>query len=568
MDRPVFSLKMGVALLLLAAVLACVPTTEAGGKGMGINPARAGVALPGSPYRYVTLNPRNGDRIRTVVMRIERESGRIDRWLRLRGQYYVAAAAYDMRGGGLSGDGSTLVLQRFTRSYPPRRSRFALLDTAALLRYPSQPGEERPPGAVRRIDLPGFYSLHAVSPDGKTVYLNRHLICGRSIDRFELRSLDLESGRLLTVAMADPDEHHSRMVGVPITRAASPEGRWAYTLYDGNAFEGGIPFLLALDTVEGEVTRLALPQLGDKHKLFLTQMRLAAGASKLVVFRDSPIQWRPPTPPMVMIDTATLAVRDVRTALVGLGRDLMTSVADFVAPREDPLLAFARTPRRPGNLLGRYDVVGRSSQGRPIELHQVGDPKWSGELLIFGCVHGDECGASAVTPTTGGCPDPSADIYVVPNLNPDGAADKSRLNGRGVDLNRNFASEWEPIQARWDPQYSGPNPFSEPESRLAARIIRHLRPEVTVWFHQYSGARPFIRAWGQSAPAGRRFAQLARIPFRLMRWPAGTAPNWQNHRFRGAASFVVELPAGRLEPEMHGRLAKALVRIGRWVRED
>lgn len=531
---------------------------------MGINPARAGVALPGSPYRYVTLNPRKGDRIRTVAMRIERESERIDRWLGLRGQYYVPATTYDMRGGGLSGNGSTLVLQRFTPAYPPRRSRFAVLDTGAFQRYPSRASEERSAGAVRRIDLPGFYSVHAVSPDGRTAYLNRHFVRGRSIADFELGAVDLESGRLLPEAV-EPSE---QMEGVPITQVLSRDGRWAYTLYDGNAFEGGTPFLLALDTVEGEVTRLALPQLGDKHKLFLTKLRLAAGRSRLVVFRDSPIHWRPPTPPLVAIDTETFAVSDARTALMVLGRGLISSLAGFVAPPEDPLLAFARTPRRPGNLLGRYDVVGRSSQGRPIELHQLGDPKWSGELLVFGCVHGDECGASAVKPTTGGCPDPSADVYVVPNLNPDGTADKSRLNGRGVDLNRNFPSEWEPIQARWDPQYSGPKPFSEPESRLAARIIRHLRPEVTVWFHQYSGTRPFVRAWGQSAPAGRRFASLARMPFRLMRWPAGTAPNWQNHRFPGAASFVVELPAGRLEAEMHGRLAKALVRIGRWVRED
>jgi murein peptide amidase A len=564
MGRPGFSLKRGVVPLFLVALFVCVPTTEAGGKGMGITPAGEGVALPGSPYRYVTLNPRRGERIDTVAMRIERESGRIDRSLRLRGQYYVPAVAYDLGGGGLSGDGRTLVLPRLTPAYPPRRSRFAVLDTAAFQRYPARLGEERPSNVVRRIELPGFYSVHAVSPDGRTAYLNRHLIRGRSIANFELSAVDLTSGRLVPEAVEPSEE----MEGVPITQLASRDGRRVYTLYDGNAFEGGTPFLLALDTVDGELTRVELPQLGDKHKLFLTTMRLAAGGSRLVVVRHSPIHWRPPTPPLMVIDTRTFAVSDARTALMALGRGLMSSFADFIAPPEDPLLAFARTPRGPGNLLGRFDVVGRSAQGRPIELHQMGDPRWSGELLIFGCVHGDECGASAVKPTTFGCPDPGADIYVVPSLNPDGAAGESRLNGRGVDLNRNFPSEWEPIQARWDPQYSGPKPFSEPESRLAARIIRHLRPEATVWFHQYSGARPFVRAWGQSEPAGRRFAQLARMPFRLMRWPAGTAPNWQNHRFRDAASFVVELPAGRLELEMHGRLAKALVRMGRWVRED
>ena len=251
---------------------------------------------------------------------------------------------------------------------------------------------------------------------------------------------------------------------------------------------------------------------------------------------------------------------------------LLTVIALFAGSHRpeagNDFLAFAQTPRGPGNLLERSGRVGRSAQGRPIELTQFGDPVWSGALLVFGCIHGDECGAGGVEPLTGGCPDPSADIYVVPDLNPDGAAAGSRLNGRGVDLNRNFPAGWRPQEERGDPQYPGPRPFSEPEARLAARIVRVLEPAATIWFHQFRGARPFVRAWGPSVPAARRFARLARMPFRLMRWPAGTAPNWQNRRFPGAASFVVELPRGTLAPAMKSRLGKALVRIGRWVRED
>jgi protein MpaA len=231
-------------------------------------------------------------------------------------------------------------------------------------------------------------------------------------------------------------------------------------------------------------------------------------------------------------------------------------------------LAFAQTPRHPGNLLARAGRVGRSVEGRPIALRQLGDPAWSGELLVFGCIHGDECGAADVVPLTGGCPDPGADVYLVPNLDPDGAAAGTRLNGRGVDLNRNFPAGWRPGEERGNPQYPGPRPFSEPESRLAARIIRALRPAATIWFHQYRGRRPFVRAWGPSVPAARRFARLARMPFRPMRWPAGTAPNWQNHRFPDASSFVVELPRGALAPALESRLSTALARMGRSVRED
>jgi len=219
----------------------------------------------------------------------------------------------------------------------------------------------------------------------------------------------------------------------------------------------------------------------------------------------------------------------------------------------------------------RTKTIGHSAEGRRIELRQVGDPKWPGELLVFGCIHGDECGASGIEPVSGpltaGCPDPDSDIYVVPSLDPDGAAAGSRLNADGVDLNRNFNSQWRPMGQPGDAEYSGPRPFSEPETRLAARIVHALEPAATIWFHQYRGERPFVRAWGRSEAGGRHFAALARMPFRAMRWPAGTAPNWQNHRF-DAPAFVVELPQGRLAPAMRFRLGKALVRMGRWVRED
>jgi len=237
----------------------------------------------------------------------------------------------------------------------------------------------------------------------------------------------------------------------------------------------------------------------------------------------------------------------------------------------DALLAFTQTPRRPGNLLARVGIVGRSAEGRKIGMRQSGDPAWSGEVLVFGCIHGDECAAEGIRPSsplTAGCPDPGSDVYVVPNLNPDGEVRGSRLNGRGVDLNRNFPAGWRPIGERGDPQHSGPRPFSEPETRLAAEIVRQLRPEVTIWFHQYGGERPFVRAWGRSTAAAREYAALAQLPFRALPWPDGTAPNWQNHRFPGTSSFVVELPPGPLAKGLGTRLGDALVRLGREVSED
>lgn len=499
MSRQISLLKRGIAPLLLAALLVCAPATEAGGKGLGITSAR-GVELPGSPYRYTTLNSGLDARMPTIVLRIDREKGRIDRWWRLRGRYYLPAAAYDLGGSGLSKDGRTLVLQRFTKAYPPRRSRFAVLDTAVHLSHPRRPWQERPRHAVRRIEIPGFYSLHALSPEGTTAYLTRHLIRGRSIARFELRALDLVSGRLLPGTI-EP----GKMEGLPITQTISRDRRRVYTLYDGNTVygnDGGVPFLLALDTEEMRQRRLELPKLRDRRTLFLTKLRLAAGGSGLVVFRRSPTQGRPPTPPLLAIDTETLEVSDVGTAMAALGRRLLTAFAAALPSEEEPFLAFARTPRRPGNLLSRYKVVGRSSEGLPIGLKQMGDPRWSGELLVFD---------SEVEPLTGGCPDPSADTYLVSDLH-------SKM-------------------------------------RPARRISQALKPEATIWFRRQDVGRPSVRGAAQSA-AARRFAAFADLPFRPLR------------RSRSPSSFVVELPRRALAPAMESRLSRALVWMGRWVRED
>jgi protein MpaA len=232
------------------------------------------------------------------------------------------------------------------------------------------------------------------------------------------------------------------------------------------------------------------------------------------------------------------------------------------------LIATARS--QPTTPTDERTIFGRSAEGRPIGLLQRGDPAVDGEVLVFGCIHGDECAAREIQPVMpgAGCPDPASDIYLVPNLNPDGLALGTRLNGRGVDLNRNFPAGWRPIGKRGDPQHSGPRPFSEPETRLAARIVKRVRPEVTIWLHQHWASKPLVRAWGGSVTAARRFARLAKLPFRRLPWPAGTAPHWQNRHFPNTASFVVEFPRGALSRDAESRLERAIVLLAREVGED
>lgn len=196
-------------------------------------------------------------------------------------------------------------------------------------------------------------------------------------------------------------------------------------------------------------------------------------------------------------------------------------------------------------------LLGRSHGGRPIWVWRLGNPRSPRTILVVGCIHGTECAGMAVTQRLVNLTSPiAADLWIVQNLNPDGLARRTRYNARGVDLNRNFPSEWRRTR------HSGTRSLSEREARIAARLIERIRPDVTIWFHQ---PQALVRAWGPSVAVARRYARMAGEPYRSMRWPNGTAPNWQNHRFHGAASFVVELPSESLSDRAARRHVHAIL---------
>lgn len=566
----------GVALFLL------ISTQPAAGKTRELGPAGGGVTIGArgdSPaYRFVAISPGarpEGDL--TVVERIERGSGRIDRWWTLPGTYHLPAVAYDGSPGGVSANGAKLVLSRFSlasyRFPAPRTSRFAVLDTRLHLSHPQRPWQARPDHAVTRIALRGNYDLAAISPRGRTVYLTKYGAAPDGSPRpnvfwivaYDTRAkhlYDRGRGRLLPVPIGAPRQP-VRFKGLPVTSVSGPGG-WQYTLYDDGR-GGDAPYLLALDTKGRRLARIDLPRLRQHPRPFELKLRIGAGGRELRIGSssrspgalDAEPRARLPIPPS---DRAA-----------GLEAEPNRAASEGRAP--EGFLAFAETPRgtlpsgEPANLLMRLGVAGNSAEGRPIRLKQMGDPALDG-VLVFGCVHGDECAGREVLPLAYGCPDPHSNVFLVPNLDPDGFAAGTRLNARGVDLNRNFAAGWRQAGEAGDPEYSGPRPFSEPETRLAARIVDRLRPEATIWFHQHWAPRPLVRAFGGSVPDGQRFAGLARMPFRAIPWPAGTGPHWQNQRFPGASSFVVELPRGPLVAAMRSRLDKALLRFARKVGED
>jgi murein peptide amidase A len=204
--------------------------------------------------------------------------------------------------------------------------------------------------------------------------------------------------------------------------------------------------------------------------------------------------------------------------------------------------------------VSRRLVLGRSEAGRRIVAFQRGDPHGP-PALVVGSVHGNELAGVAVARALERVRT-VADLWIVPNLNPDGAARGTRQNARGVDLNANWSVQWRGGGRPFDVYYGGSRPFSERETRIARALIRRVRPRLTIWFHQHMDV---VWAWGPSTAAGRRYPRAARMRLYHHPWLAGTASNWENHHLRGAAAFTVELPAGRLTPAQIRRQARAVL---------
>ena len=206
-------------------------------------------------------------------------------------------------------------------------------------------------------------------------------------------------------------------------------------------------------------------------------------------------------------------------------------------------------------------LTGHSVQGRPITARRLGRAGDGPTVLVVGAIHGNErAGIAIVRRLAHDTASRRVNLWVLPDLNPDGAHANTRGNAHGVDLNRNFAWRWRPRTAPGTTFYAGPRPLSEPESRFARRLITRLRPDITIWFHQSETA---VDNSSGSAAIEARFARRVALPLRrLIRYP-GSATTWQAHRFPRATSFVVELPPGTLTARAARAYARAVLVLAR-----
>lgn len=226
-------------------------------------------------------------------------------------------------------------------------------------------------------------------------------------------------------------------------------------------------------------------------------------------------------------------------------------------PAPGPLQASPPASPAPAPL--RTQTLGYSVDGRPITALELGDPGAAKTLVLVGCIHGNEPAGIAVAQEMLRLPPPPGiNIWVIPDLNPDGVADGTRQNADGVDLNRNFPYQFTVLGHPGDLTYSGASPLSEPESKLAAAFLTRVHPTVSIWYHQHedlvdlSGGDPSIeRAY--AAAVGMPAVQLTRYP--------GSVASWENATFPGSTAFVVELPAGSLSSAGAEQQARAAISV-------
>jgi hypothetical protein len=265
--------------------LPLIATTQAAGAAGPPLPSpatdRTGAVAPAGKERLVTK--RSGHD--TIISAVRASDGRTVRSRRIDGRWSVPAVTVDGATTGLSADGRTLVLVRPVRELPPKATHLAVLDASRL-------------AVERRIALRGFFTVDAISPDGRWVYAIQY--AGDNFLDYRVRALDTRTGRFAARDVIDPRKPGERMGGIPLTRLVSPDGGYAYT-------GGDESFIHALDTAgrtaacidldmlspQADVSDVRLQLSRDGERLFVTDAGRRIATVDARAHRSAPAEARP-----------------------------------------------------------------------------------------------------------------------------------------------------------------------------------------------------------------------------------------------------------------------------------
>jgi hypothetical protein len=257
--------RLALAAVAAMAASGALAPAAMGDGGPPISTSVDGVPTPSGKALFETVS--SGPT--TTVLRLLRRSDRIvmHRTLPLNDFGIPAIGLYRPTPAGLSADGRRLVLQRTNVFYRQRSgSSFAVVDTRNLrLR--------------RMVRLDGAFGFDGLSPAGDRIYLVEYPSPFRDPSHYVVRAYDLRADRLVPKPIVDPADDE-QMRGLPVMRATSPDGRWAYTLYTGPP-SGNMPFIHALDLGAGRAKCIDLPH--SLGAVYNDRLRITPGGRTLTV---------------------------------------------------------------------------------------------------------------------------------------------------------------------------------------------------------------------------------------------------------------------------------------------
>lgn len=299
--------------------------------------------------------------------------------------------------------------------------------------------------------------LQRAAFEGDMVELSEALAAGGSVDSFD------EHGYTPLIWAAQ--QGHADAVALLLARGAKVDltDKKGYTALIWAAQQGQVDVMKQLLAAGAAIAPRekhgysALDWASRQGHLDAVKLLLAHGADPALHFPNSP------TP-------LELARRSGNAELIAL-----------LSPRPAP----KPVEDVPTRVLPTWEVLGHSVTGQPIALGSIGTGPRT--VLLVGTIHGDEAqGEGVIMRLLREIQErPSiirgTRLLVVPVSNPDGKLRHTRGNARGVDLNRNFPTNWSKTGV--GRTYGGPFPLSEPESRLLMALIEREHPSLIVSFH-------------------------------------------------------------------------------------
>ena len=137
-----------------------------------------------------------------------------------------------------------------------------------------------------------------------------------------------------------------------------------------------------------------------------------------------------------------------------------------------------------------------SVKGTPLfHYEKLGYMKEPKKILVFSLIHGDETAAGTVGRfwlENIERISPRNSWRIIPILNPDGVALKTRTNANQIDLNRNFPTQdwneaaemyWKTTTSKNPRRFPGKIAGSEPEVNCALEQIKEFKPDFIVSIH-------------------------------------------------------------------------------------